>query len=92
MEIKTSCRCTAIEGVAEDGKAAAGQVDADLVSAAGVEGAFYEEARTAFYGDFFEDVEIGMRVLTSTTFRELSPLALLGFAGNAIHVHFNRKV
>ena len=58
MQVESLCRIAAVEGVAEDGKAAAGQVNTDLVSAAGMEGTFYEEARTAFYGEMAEDTEV----------------------------------
>ena len=66
-------------------------MDADLMGAAGIETAFYEKARAAFYGDFFKNAEVGFGVLTAAAFRNFAPLALLGFAGDAVHVHFYVK-
>ena len=40
VEVESFCGVAAVEGVAEDGKAAAGKVDADLVGAAGEKIAF----------------------------------------------------
>ena len=89
MEVKSCCGVAVVEGVAQDGKVTAGEVNADLVGAAGLERAFYEEARAVFYGDFFEDAEVCFGILAAAGFRNLAPLSLLGFACDAVHVEFD---
>ena len=89
MQVEAFCEFAAVKFIAEDWKAAAGKMNADLVGTAGVEAAFNKKARAAFYGDFFENAEVCFRVLAAAGFRHFTPLSLLGFAGNAVHVKFD---
>ena len=89
MEVEAVCGVAVVEGVAKDWEAAAGEVNADLVGAAGLERAFYEEARAVFYGDFFEDTEVCFGILAAAGFVNLTPLTMLGFIGDAVHIEFD---
>ena len=60
MQVKAFCGGAAVEFVAEDGKATACQMNADLMGTAGVEAAFNKKAGAAFYGEALKNPEIGL--------------------------------
>ena len=58
MQIKSACGTTAVKAVAQNWKASACKVNANLVGAAGVKAAFYKKTFAAFYGDGTKDPEV----------------------------------
>ena len=91
MQVQAFCGVASVESVPQNWKAAAGKVNANLVCAAGLESTFYKQARAAFYGDFAENAKICARILSAAAFRYFAPLTLLAFAGNSVHVEFDRE-
>ena len=58
VKVEAFCGVAAVKFIAEDWKAAACKMNADLVGTAGVETAFNKKTRAAFYGVFFENAKV----------------------------------